>query len=133
MRFNTYPALLGPLIACVVALGLFSQDIASADHFSPEEETLLTVAGYVGLAEFCWAYGVDYRDAAREVSRSMMAEVESTSPAQGRLLRAGLEAAARGEIYSAAVGDFIAVYESTDVELACNRMFAQFQRIMRTK
>ena len=133
MRLNTYRAFVGPFIACVLAFGLLMQNIASANNFSPEEETVLTVAGYVGLAEFCWAYGVDYRDTAREISRSMMAEVDGSSPAQGRLLRAGLEAGARGEIYSAAVGEFIAVYESTDMELACNRIYAQFQRVTSLK
>lgn len=98
-----------------------------------DEKDILTVVGYIGLADFCWAYGVDYRELAHQMKDSMIADAEQESARYERLVYAGFEAAARGNIYSRSVGDMISLSDSTDTRQACDNMYAQFQRIARMK
>ncbi|WP_367984967.1 hypothetical protein [Spiribacter pallidus] len=91
------------------------------------------MAGYIGLADFCWAYGVDYRELAHQIKDSIMADAEQGNARYERLLYFAFEAAARGNIYSRSVGDMINLSDSTDTRQACDNMYAQFQRIARMK
>ena len=105
----------------------------SLGSLTSDEKDILTAVGYVGLADFCWAYGIDYRELAHQVKDSIIADAEKEGFRYERLVHVGLEAGARGYIYSRSVDDMINLADSTDTQQACDNMYAQFQRIARLK
>lgn len=121
--------LLGISLAISMPSGLWAQD----SEFSSTQENLLVAVGYVGLAEYCWAYGVDYRSKANVVKDSILEEFSSDDYVNYRLANFAFDAAARGEIYSPAAEDFVSLKDSSDIETACNNMYVQFQRLSRIR
>ena len=104
-----------------------------ANDLTLKEQNILVVVGYVGLADFCWAYGVDYREIAHKVKKSIIADAQEEGVGTERLVYVGFEAAARGNIYSPSVGDMINLSDSTNTKQACKNMYVQFQKIARMK
>lgn len=123
------------LTSLIVILLTFSFVASSQplERLTRHDENVLTMVGYIGLADFCWAYGVDYRELAHRVKDSIIEDAEQKSARYERLVYLAFEAAARGNIYSRSVGDMINLSDSTDTRQACDNMYAQFQRIARMR
>ena len=125
--------LLTVLIFAIYSAYAVASPSEAPDDLTREEQTILTVVGYVGIADFCWAYGVDYRETAHQVKQSIIEDADEQGSRMQTLVEFGFESAAIGNIYSSSIGDMVTLLDSSNIQQACDNMYVQFQRITRIK
>ncbi len=123
----------GFLVAASLA-GLH-QRTALAQSLDRETGAITMVGGYLGMAEFCTAYGIDFRPTASLVRDGFRQNVfpDYTDPRR-MAFDAGVRFGTRGIIYSPQAGDYLNVVTSgTDVRQFCRVAHQQTMQISQTK
>ena len=99
--------------------------------FKPE---IITMASYLGTAEFCNAYGIDYRDLANKIINGTLKNTTfNVAFTEADFLEA-VERGNFGEIYSVERGDFVSIpAESDDPFEGCKRTHLEVMKISKLK
>ena len=71
-----------------------------------------SVASYLGLAEFCAAYGVDFRPLANELTKGYRENLLANEPRMSSAFSSGLTAGRQGMLYSVKAQRFLNLLES---------------------
>jgi hypothetical protein len=81
---------------------------AQAQALDRETGSIVMVGGYIGMAEFCTAYGVDFRSLANMVRDGMRQNVFPNYADPNRMaFEDGVRWGTRGMVYSPQAGDFL--------------------------
>lgn len=97
-------------------------------------ERLLTLASYLGTAEFCQAYSIDYRDLANKMINGTLKNTTfNVAFTEADFLQA-VERGNLGEIYSVERGDFVSIPAESDNPFeGCKRAHLEVLKISKLK
>ena len=99
--------------------------------FNPEA---ITVASYLGTAEFCAAYGIDYRDLATKIIQGTLKNTQFNAAFSKNDFLNAVEKGNFGEIFSTERGDFVSIpKESEDPFEGCKRTHLEVIKISKLK
>lgn len=97
-------------------------------------ERLLTLASYLGTAEFCHAYGIDYRDLANKIINGTLKSTNFNAVFTEADLLQAVERGNFGEIYSVERGDFVSIPAESDNPFeGCKRAHLEVLKISKLK
>lgn len=96
------------LMAAAILFGAGNGAIAQTTELQKRDDALLMVASYLGIAEFCTAYGVDFRNVAAPVISGFRDNIlPSEDSSKSIAFDAALRAGKLGRLYSPQLGAFV--------------------------
>jgi len=98
-----------------------------------EKDHLKMMASYLGIAEFCNAYGVDFRNKANKVLQGILETTNFDKSLTRTELNTYLEKGNFGELYSIVKGDYLSVSTSSDPFKTCRDAHLEVIKISKLK
>jgi hypothetical protein len=102
--------------------------------YNREESALLMAGSYLGMADFCATYNVDFRSLAAVVRDGMR---QNSLPNRSDPLRIafdnGVKWGTRGMLFSPQAGDFLNMAASTNMQQVCQQAHQTVVRISQMK
>ena len=98
-----------------------------------EKDHLKMMASYLGIAEFCNAYGVDFRNTANEVLQGILETTNFDKSLTRTELNTYLEKGNFGELYSIVKGNYLSVSTFSDPFKTCRDAHLEVIKISKLK
>lgn len=123
------------LVALAASLALTASLPAQGQGLPKEQQVLVMIGSYLGIASFCKAYGVDFTDVADKVDNGIRRNILPKEDAGHTIsYTMGHKAGSTGSLYSPQAGDFVDLVKSgADMKQACSAAHQQVIKISKMK
>ena len=125
IRFSVKSCLFGGLFAVVLASSGNAQ--SDLDDLSDEVAGLLTLSTYVGMGQFCKAYGIDFIQISERINSQVTGMLREQEPSLFPFWNLGFRSGSAGNVFSAQEREFLEVSKMSkeDTEALCGLAYRQ--------
>lgn len=124
---------LGLIVLPLKSMALDYPKDTDLTKISSEHAAILMTATYAGLGNYCWAYGIDYRELSAQLNAGAQANSQLGEEIEYLIWMRGFAAGSIGKLFSQSAQVFIDVASVEDIASVCDQAYVQALKISRTK